>query len=69
MCAGALAHARIERVVFALRDPKFGGCVSLGEVLSDPRLNHRARLEEGTLAEPCRELLVGFFAQRRKPKG
>jgi len=66
MCAGALAHARIERVVFALRDPKFGGCVSLGEVLSDPRLNHRARLTEGPLDEACRELLVGFFRNRRK---
>ncbi len=66
MCAGALGHARIERVVFAVRDPKFGGCVSLGEVLSDPRLNHRARLAEGTLSAECREVLVDFFRSRRK---
>jgi len=65
MCAGALSHARIERVVYALRDPKFGGCVSLGEVLSDPRANHRARLLEGPLSEECRDLLVGFFKDRR----
>ena len=65
MCAGALVHARVARVVWGIRDPKFGACVSLGQVLSDPRLNHRARLCEGVLAEESRELLVGFFRGRR----
>ena len=65
MCAGALVHARVERVVWGIRDPKFGGCASLGQVLSDPRLNHRARLCEGVLAEESRKLLVDFFRNRR----
>ena len=62
-----LSHARVERVVFALRDPKFGACVSLGRVLSDERLNHRARLQpDGPLADACRAHLVGFFRERRR---
>ncbi len=66
MCAGALVHARVARVVWGVRDPKFGACVSLGNVLSDSRLNHRARLTEGVLADEVRELLVGFFRERRR---
>ena len=65
MCAGALVHARVERVVWGIRDPKFGGCASLGQVLSDPRLNHRARLCEGVHAQQARDLIVGFFRERR----
>jgi tRNA(adenine34) deaminase len=61
MCAGALVHARAARVVWAVRDPKFGGCASLGSVLSDPRANHRAQLAEGLFAETARDLLQGFF--------
>lgn len=68
MCAGALVHARVARVVWGARDPKFGGCASLGEVLTDPRLNHRARTTEGVLHDECRDLLVDFFRARRKPK-
>jgi len=55
----------VGRVVWAVRDPKFGACASLGEVLSDPRLNHRAEIHEGVLAEPARELLKSFFAEKR----
>jgi len=65
MCAGALVHARVKRVTWALRDPKFGGCVSLGSVLSDARLNHRAALAEGVLADEARALLQEFFAAKR----
>ena len=65
MCAGALSQARVERVVFGVRDPKFGGCVSLGAVLTDPRLNHRAELAEGIRADEARELLQRFFRARR----
>ena len=65
MCAGALSHARVGRVVWAVRDPKFGACVSLAEVLSDPRLNHCAQVHEGVLAEPARRLLKSFFAEKR----
>lgn len=65
MCAGALSHARVARVVWAVRDPKFGGCASLGHVLSDPRLNHRARVDEGVRAAEARELLQTFFRSKR----
>jgi len=65
MCAGALSHARVARVVWGVRDPKFGGCVSLGSVLSDPRLNHRAEVEEGVRAEEARTLLTTFFQSKR----
>ncbi|MBL8857894.1 MAG: nucleoside deaminase [Planctomycetes bacterium] len=66
MCAGALAHARVARVVWAVRDPKFGGCVSLGQVLSDPRLNHRALITEGVRADEARVLLQEFFRKKRE---
>lgn len=66
MCAGALSHARVARVVWGVRDPKFGGCASLGAVLSDPRLNHRAEITEGVRAEEARELLQTFFRSKRQ---
>jgi len=66
MCAGALSHARIERAVWAIRDPKFGGCASLGNVLGDERLNHRAETHEGTRADEARELLQSFFRSKRE---
>lgn len=65
MCAGALVHARLGRVVFAVRDPKFGGCVSLGRVLDHPQANHRLGFDEGVLAAESRELLQEFFRARR----
>ncbi len=74
MCAGALSHARVARVVWAVRDPKFGGAASLGTVLTDPRLNHRAAVHEGVGADEARALLQGFFRAKRAlgrdlPKG
>jgi len=66
MCAGALSHARVARVVWGVRDPKFGGCASLGAVLSDPRLNHEAQITEGVRAEEARELLQTFFRSKRQ---
>ncbi len=65
MCAGALSHARVARVVWAVRDPKFGALASLGAVLSDPRLNHRAELKEGVCASEARDLLQSFFRSKR----
>jgi tRNA(adenine34) deaminase len=65
MCAGALVHARVARVVWGVRDPKFGGAASLGSVLDDPRLNHRVAWTEGVAAEACRTLLVEFFREKR----
>jgi tRNA(adenine34) deaminase len=65
MCAGAAVHARVGRVVWGVRDPKFGGCASLGQVLDDPRANHRAEVTEGVLADEARDLMQEFFRSKR----
>ena len=65
MCAGALVHARVERVVWGVRDPKFGAGASLGQVLDHPQANHRIVFHEGVLADEARELLQGFFRAKR----
>jgi len=65
MCAGALVNARIGRVVFGAVDPKAGALVSLYQVCSDPRLNHRPPVVPGVRAEEAGKLLRDFFASRR----
>jgi tRNA(adenine34) deaminase len=65
MCAGALVLARIDRVVFGATDPKAGFAGSLGNLLQDPRLNHRPEVTAGVLAEECGEVLRTFFRGRR----
>ena len=65
MCAGAIVLARIERVVFGAPDPKAGFAGSLGDLVRDPRLNHRVELVSGVLADECGELLQAFFRARR----
>jgi tRNA(adenine34) deaminase len=65
MCAGAMIHARIDRLVFAAADPKAGACGSVLEVLNHPLLNHRMQVEQGILGEESAELLRGFFRERR----
>jgi tRNA(adenine34) deaminase len=65
MCAGAIVLARIPRVVYGAADPKAGMAGSLGNLLQDPRLNHRVLLSSGVLAEECGELLRAFFRDRR----
>jgi len=65
MCAGALLQARVRRVVWAVRDEKFGGCVSLGRLLDHPGTNHRVEQHEGLLADESRSLLQEFFRTRR----
>jgi tRNA(adenine34) deaminase len=69
MCAGALVHARVRRLVFATRDPKFGACVSLGRVLDHPGTNHRVPFDEGLCAVDSRMLLQEFFRARRQARG
>ena len=66
MCSGALVLARVERVCFGVRDPKFGGACSLGSVLDHPGLNHRISFTEGVCAEEAGELMVEFFRNKRK---
>ncbi|MFN2375554.1 MAG: tRNA adenosine(34) deaminase TadA [Candidatus Binatia bacterium] len=61
MCMGALVQARVERLVFATRDPKAGAAVSLYQLAADSRLNHRFPVAEGPLAEEASELLRAFF--------
>lgn len=65
MCAGAMIHARIERLVFAAADPKAGACGSVLAVLNHPQLNHQMQMEQGIGAEESAELLRGFFRERR----
>ena len=65
MCAGAIIHARIERLVYAAPDPKAGACGSVLSVLNHPQLNHQVLLGQGILAEESGQLLRGFFHARR----
>jgi tRNA(adenine34) deaminase len=65
MCAGAIQHARIERVVFGAKDPKTGACGSVVNLFAEPLLNHHTRVEGGTLAQQCGDLLTNFFRERR----
>jgi tRNA(adenine34) deaminase len=65
MCAGALVASRIERLVYGAADPKAGYCGSLGNIVQDPRLNHRLEVTAGVLEGESAELLRGFFASLR----
>jgi len=65
MCAMALVHARVARVVFAARDPKTGAVGSVFDLLTDPRHNHRVDVAEGVLADEASAMLSGFFKRRR----
>ena len=65
MCAGAIVHARIARVIFGARDPKTGAAGSVFNVLQDGRHNHRVELREGVCWEAAGALLKGFFRARR----
>lgn len=66
MCAGAMVHARVKRLVFATRDPKAGAAGSVFDIVRHPALNHAIDCEEGVLAEECSSLLRDFFRARRK---
>ena len=66
MCAGALVHARIKRLVYGADDPKAGAVHSVMTVLNHPQLNHRMEVRGGVLAGRCAELLQSFFRSRRE---
>ncbi|ATX79686.1 tRNA(adenine34) deaminase [Mariprofundus aestuarium] len=68
MCAGAIVHARIKRVVYGASDPKTGAVESLYQILSDDRLNHQPEISGGVMAEQCGDLLKRFFRSRRKKR-
>ena len=65
MCAGAILHARIARVVFCARDPKSGAAGSVIDLFAEPRLNHHADVAGGVRDAECAALLSAFFAARR----
>ena len=65
MCAGALVHARLARLVYGTSDPKAGAAGSVLQVLNHPSLNHRMEVRYGVLAEKCSEILQEFFRVRR----
>jgi tRNA(adenine34) deaminase len=65
MCAGAMVHARLKRLVYGADDPKAGAVQSVLQVLNHPRLNHQMEVRGGVLAEKCAKILQDFFNQRR----
>jgi tRNA(adenine34) deaminase len=65
MCAGAMVHARIKRLVYGADDPKAGAVRSVMQVLNHPLLNHRMEVRAGVLASRCTEILQTFFRDRR----
>lgn len=66
MCAGALIHARISRLVFGASDPKAGAAGSVLQVLNHPSLNHKMDVTAGVLAEKCSDILQEFFRRKRQ---
>lgn len=66
MCAGAIMHARLARVVFGAYDPKTGACGSIVDAFANAQLNHHTRVEGGVLEAECSRALKAFFAQRRQ---
>ena len=67
MCIGALVHARIDRLLFAVAEPKTGACGSAFDLLSDPAHGHRVALEKGIFASESIQLMQRFFAKKRMP--
>jgi tRNA(adenine34) deaminase len=68
MCASAMIHGRISRLVFGTPEPKFGAVESKFRLLDDHRLNHRVKVERGILEKECAEVLKSFFRKRRTSK-
>ncbi|MDH5190786.1 MAG: tRNA adenosine(34) deaminase TadA [Gammaproteobacteria bacterium] len=65
MCAGAIIHARVRKVVFGARDPKTGAAGSVFDVLGTDKLNHKVEVKSGVLEKECSEKLTAFFKARR----
>lgn len=65
MCAGAIIHARLSRLLFAADDPKTGACGSVFNLLQSEELNHKVEIEKGIMEHECRSLIQGFFKEKR----
>jgi tRNA(adenine34) deaminase len=65
MCAGAMVHARLDRLIYATADSKAGACGSVLSIINHPQLNHQMKLEQGMLADQSADLLRSFFRDRR----
>lgn len=68
MCAGALVLARVRRIIFGIRDEKFGGCGSVFDIVNEKRLNHQIKITEGILKKQAAGLLRSFFEKKREKK-
>lgn len=66
MCAGAMMHARLSRIIFGASDPKTGACGSIINLFAQEKLNHHTEVVSGVLAQQCSTLLKDFFVQRRQ---
>ena len=66
MCAGAIQHARIKRLVYGASDPKTGACGSVINLMGEPKLNHHTVVEGGVMVDSCGQVLKSFFASRRQ---
>ena len=66
MCAGALVHARVSRLVYGASDPKAGAVTSVLQVLTHPGLNHKMEVKSGVLERECSDILQKFFREKRK---
>ena len=65
MCAGAIIHARVSRLVFAVEDPKTGACGSVFNPLQTDKLNHKVEIGKGVMEDECRSLIQSFFKEKR----
>lgn len=65
MCAGALVHARLAKLIYAVDDPKTGACGSVFNLLQTNELNHKVEIEKGVMEEECRSLIQAFFKEKR----
>ena len=66
MCAGALIHSRVDRLVYGTPEPKAGAVCSAMRMLDHPALNHRIEIISGVLEDQCREMIQGFFGEKRR---
>jgi tRNA(adenine34) deaminase len=65
MCAGAIVHARLSKLIFAVADPKTGACGSIFNLLQTEELNHKVEIDKSIMEDECRALIQTFFKEKR----